>query len=361
MSIREKLKIEVLDDGATRQELAAAVEGFSKVSLAVVGDMVADEYVYGLTWRISREAPVLILRHAGDNVLMGGALNSVNNIMALGGTVFPIGYLGLDARGDRLMEYMESRGVDTSGIIREPGIETITKTRVMAGSSNTTMQQVVRIDREPAGELPSHVAQAILQRLRAIENKIDGVLVSDYGYGAVGAEMREYLSELADRGKIVTVDSRYALMGYRNVTFMTPNEEEVEGCTGQKIADEKHLYEIARSIRRTTGSKGLLVTRGSRGMALMSENEAMDLIPVYGSDEIADVTGAGDTVASTLTLSICSGMQVQNACRVANFAASVVVMKNGTATLTQDELRSKIINERLCGALRRMTSGEYES
>ncbi|PKK92149.1 MAG: hypothetical protein CVV64_01655 [Candidatus Wallbacteria bacterium HGW-Wallbacteria-1] len=360
MSIRSNLKTTEIHHTSPREVLADHVDGFTGIRLAVVGDMIADEYVYGLTWRISREAPVLILRHAGDSIVMGGALNSVNNIIALGGTVFPLGYLGMDSRGDRLMEYMESRGVDTSGILRISGVDTITKTRVMAGSSNTTMQQVVRIDREPEDHLPAGTDTAILEKLMAIEDRIDGVLVSDYGYGAVGPAMREYLSILCDRGKIVTVDSRYGLMGYRNVSFMTPNEEEVEGATSQKIADETHLYEVARSIRKTTSCKSLLVTRGSRGMALMHGDDEMDLLPIYGSDEIADVTGAGDTVASTLTLSVCSGLGVHDSCRVANFAASVVVLKNGTATLDQEELKNKILREPLCGIARRMISREYE-
>lgn len=331
-----------------RQELSCLVERFAGVRVAVVGDMIADEYLYGITHRISREAPVLILRHAGTGLFMGGALNSVNNLAALGACPVPVGVLGDDAGGRGLLAKMGEMGLDTTHLSLEKGFETISKMRVMAGHGNTTRQQVVRIDREPSGPLDPAMGGVICDRVRRVMDTVDGIIVSDYGYGSVGPRVRELLEEYIAVGKIVTVDSRYHLLEYRHATVVTPNEEEIEMCLKATLdGTDRILHEMASRLKARTSASGVLVTRGSHGMALLLGDRRMAMIPVYGTDEIADVTGAGDTVASAMTLALCTGLDLYNAARMANFAASVVVMKSGTATLSRAELREKIEKERL--------------
>lgn len=331
-----------------RSDLAMRVKDFTGIRVAVVGDMIADEYLYGTTHRISREAPVLILKHAGSGLFMGGALNSVNNLAALGARPVPVGILGDDGCGRGLLARMRDAGIDTSHLSLEKDFETISKLRIMAGHGNTTRQQVVRIDREPAGPIDPAYADAICERVRRVMETVEGIIVSDYGYGAVGDGVREILGDYIASGKIVTVDSRYHLMEYRHATVVTPNEEEVEMCLKSTLdGSDGTLHKMASRLKSATSAPGVMITRGSHGMALLLDDLRMAMVPVYGTDEIADVTGAGDTVASAMTLALCAGLDLYNAARMANFAASVVVMKSGTATLTQDELREKIEKERL--------------
>ncbi len=319
--------------------MRAAVEGFGARTVVVVGDLISDEYLFGKPARISREAPVLILRFAQREVLLGGAANAVHNIHALGARVVPIGVVGRDAAGDELLALFHAAGIPTDGIVVEAGRTTPVKTRIMAGGYQSTRQQVVRLDREPGGELMPTTEDALLSRLSALSARADAILVSDYGYGTVTPRGFERIRAVARRaGVLLSVDSRYQLPRFSGVTAATPNEDELEQLTGMPAGDDRGLEKAGRQLLERLDARMLLVTRGSQGMALLERDGATTFIPIHGTDEIADVTGAGDTVISTFTLALVCRATPPEAAALANVAGGLVVMKRGTATVSRGEL-----------------------
>ena len=311
--------------------------------VVVVGDLIADEYLFGKPARISREAPVLILRFTDREMRLGGAANAAHNVHALGATVLPVGLLGRDGAGDEVDALFRQAGMTTEGIAREADRPTPVKTRIMAGGYQATRQQVVRLDREPEGSLADAAEARLIDRLRAAATGAQAFLVSDYGYGTVTPRVFEAVLDLArDRGVPVTVDSRYELPRFRGATAATPNEPEVEALTGQELADEGAVEKAGRMVLERLDARLLLLTRGSRGMALFEREGPVTFMPIHGSDEIADVTGAGDTVISTFTVALAAGAAPGEAAWLANVAGGVVVMKRGTATVTASELAAAL-------------------
>lgn len=319
--------------------LRAAIDGFTRRCVVVVGDLITDEYLIGKPGRISREAPVIILRFTDRDVRLGGAANAAHNVHALGARVIPIGVVGEDRPGEELMALFDAAGISTDGIVAEPGRTTAVKTRIMAGGYQATRQQVVRIDREPAGELAPTTEDALIARLAALGARADAILVSDYGYGTVTPRIFDRAREIAQaRGGIVTVDSRYELPRFTGVTAATPNEAELGELTGAPVDDERAVEKAGRQLLDRLDAGMLLVTRGSQGLALLEREGAASFIPIFGTDEIADVTGAGDTVISAFTVGLASGASPVEAAALANMAGGLVVMKRGTATVSRGEL-----------------------
>jgi rfaE bifunctional protein kinase chain/domain len=320
--------------------LHTLVDAFRGRTVAVVGDLIADEYLFGKPARISREAPVLILRFSEREVLLGGAANAAHNVHALGARVLPIGVVGRDPMGDELLGLFRAAGIPTDGIIAEAGRTTPVKTRINAGGYQATRQQVVRLDREPAGDVQPITEDAVLARLSALASRADAIVVSDYGYGTVTPRVFDRLKSVARRaGIIVSADSRYALPRFVGVTAATPNEAELELLTGAPVDDERAVEKAGRQLLERLEARVLLVTRGSRGMALLERDGATSFIPIHGTDEIADVTGAGDTVIGAFTLGLAAGASPLEAATLANVAGGIVVMKRGTATVSPAELR----------------------
>jgi D-glycero-beta-D-manno-heptose-7-phosphate kinase len=314
--------------------------------VVVVGDLIADEYLYGKPARISREAPVLILRFTDREVRLGGAANAAHNVHALGATVLPMGLLGQDGAGDEVQALFRQAGMSTEGISREPGRPTPVKTRIMAGGYQSTRQQVVRLDREPDGGISGAAEARLLERLRSIGAAADGFLVSDYGYGTVTPRVYETVLELAlGRQVPVSVDSRYELPRFKGATAATPNEPEVEALTGQELTDEPAVEKAGRAVLERLDARLLLLTRGSRGMALFEREGPVTFMPIHGVDEIADVTGAGDTVISTFTVALAARATPGEAAWLANVAGGVVVMKRGTATVSVPELLAALASD----------------
>ena len=328
-------------DAAAR--LRAVVDGFAGRTLLVIGDLVADEYLFGTPARISREAPVLILRFRERAVMLGGSGNAAHNVHTLGARVLPVGVIGDDVAGGELLGLFRAGDIPTEGIVTETGRVTPVKTRIMAGGYQATRQQVVRLDREPTGELLPITEDALLARLTALGARADAVIVSDYGYGTVTPRVFERLKSVARRaGVVVTADSRYALPRFVGVTAAMPNEAELEQITGSPVDDERAVEKAGRQLLERLEARVLLVTRGSRGMALLERDGGTSFIPIHGTDEIADVTGAGDTVISTFTLALACGATPFEAASLANVAGGVVVMKRGTATVSPPELRQAL-------------------
>jgi rfaE bifunctional protein kinase chain/domain len=321
-------------------QLLARARALKGRTIAVLGDILADEFVYGRVARVSREAPVLILEYDSTEIVAGGAGNAANNVGALGGRARLVGVVGRDDPARRLVASLH-RGVDRRFIVRTRRATPV-KTRILAGGVHSAKQQVVRIDRG-AGSLRDATIRGSFEEaaLDAIRD-VHAILISDYGSGLVtpvfARRIRNAVRE-AGGGVPVLVDTRYRLLEYRGLTACTPNESEVEGALGVRIDDDARVLERAgRAILRRTRMQAVLITRGSRGMALFVPNRPTMHIPIVGSDQIADVTGAGDTVMATMTLALAAGASFEEAAHLANHAGGLVVMKRGTATISAKEL-----------------------
>ncbi|HEV8673408.1 MAG TPA: bifunctional ADP-heptose synthase [Methylomirabilota bacterium] len=333
--------------GADAPRLLRFIDAFPGKTILVLGDLVADEYVHGKPARISREAPVLILRYLARDVRLGGAANACHNLHALGARVLPLGVVGSDWAGAVLREMLGELGVPTDGVAVAADRITPVKTRIMAGGygSVAARQQLVRVDREPEGSIPPAAEALLIDRLRAWEREVDAVVLSDYGYGTITPRLIDEVRRLGGRGALISADSRYDLLRFAEVTAATPSEPEVEQLLGVALDGDKAVEQAGWRLLERLGSRLLLVTRGSKGLALFERGGAATFIPVHGSDEIADVTGAGDTVISTFTLALASGAAPLDAARLANYAGGVVVLKRGTAPITRAELRRVVAHD----------------
>lgn len=328
-----------------KERLLALVNSFAGRRLLVAGDYVLDRFVFGHPKRISREAPVLILRFWKEESLPGAAGNTAANVRALGATPLPVGAVGDDEAGGSLKAIFRDRGIATDGLVEVPGYRTPTKTRVLAGAAHSIKQQVVRYDRED--RLPEGWRERIADELTRAAVSADAAVLSDYGYGAIAPSAVAPLRAALPPGAPLLVDSRHALGSYSGVDAATPNEEELEESEGTSLGDSAEALAAAGDrLRRRIGCSTLLVTRGSRGMALFDGASRPTLIPVHGTDQVADVTGAGDTVLATFSLALASGATPLEAALLANFAGSVVVMKMGTATASPEELAEAIASDR---------------
>jgi len=329
--------------------LLTLLDAFPARRVAVIGDLIADEFIYGRVARVSREAPVLILQYDSTQILPGGAGNAANNVAALGGRTQIVGLTGKDEAGKRL--HASLGHVNTRGLLSPHGYCTPVKTRILAGGVHTAKQQIVRIDRVVSTECDAKGRATFTRAALKAAGECDAILMSDYGTGLVTPELAVALSSATDgRGKRratpILIDSRYDLLKYRGLTACTPNESEVEQMLDTKIGDNlKALERAGRELLKRTRMNAVLITRGSRGMALFEPDRPTTHVPIYGSDEVADVTGAGDTVIATMTLAIAAGGSFFEAARLANYAAGLVVMKRGTATVSPDELREAIAKD----------------
>src|SRR5690348_3919734 len=327
--------------------LVKIIEQFSKLSITVLGDLIADEFIYGEISRVSREAPVLILRHRERMVVPGGAGNAIYNLADLGVTVLPVGVIGDDEAGRMLLHAFRQKHISVSGIRRIKGRGTVTKTRVLAGTTHSPRQQVIRVDREPEIPLDRAAVRDLTFQARGYVRASDALLISDYGYGAATPEIFDNIRSRASlNGVPVTLDSRYRTLAYTGVTAATPNESELEEVLRTRIGnDNARLFATGKLVMQKMKLQSLLVTRGRDGMVVFSRGNKPVAIPIYGSDEVADVTGAGDTVIATYTAALAAGADSESAARLANYAGGIVVMKRGTATVTKAELLRAVVED----------------
>jgi len=330
---------------ADRAELLSILDRFSRQRMVLLGDLVADEFIHGEIARVSREAPVLILKQREKQIVPGGGANAANNLAALGARVFPLGVVGDDESGDALLQCLEERSISTRHILRLRDHVTPTKSRVLGGLSHWQRQQIVRVDREPA-PLDRGIRRRLTEKAASLLPRSSGVLVSDYGYGSTSASDVARLRGRRGRPSLpITIDSRFDLLTYSGVTAATPNEPEVEQAFNRTIgASQKLLHELGRKLLRRMGLEALLVTRGRDGMVLFEPRHAPHHLAVFGSDQAVDVTGAGDTVIATFTLALAAGASFLRAAQLANCAGGLVVMKRGTATVTARELKEALRN-----------------
>ncbi len=330
--------------------LLALVRGMAGRPVPMLVDLVADRFVLGTPKRISREAPVLILRYEGEHLTPGGGANAVANVAALGGRPLPLGVVGADDSGRELVAALADRGVDTTGILVREGYRTPTKVRIVGGARHALKQQIVRYDVEDRLELTAAERAAFTARLDAWAaggERPRVAIVSDYGYGGVEPALVPGLrAALGGDGRVVC-DSRYRLDAFCTVGCdgATPNEEETEALLGGPLdGAEGGPAAAGERLRRRLGIGFLLVTQGSHGMSLFAAPGVAHL-PVHGTDQVADVTGAGDTVIGTFALALAAGATPLEAALLADYAGGVVVMKMGTATLDAAELAHAVAGD----------------
>jgi rfaE bifunctional protein kinase chain/domain len=323
-----------------QERLANIVRRFSKQKLVIIGDAIADKFLYGSISRVSREAPVFILRHEQTETVPGGAANCAVNLAALGSDVSLVSAVGNDQAGAELREKLKRAGVDTNALLISDNLQTTTKLRILAGQAHSSRQQVIRIDYEDAPFTDPEVRAAIVEELKRRSAEAGAVIVSDYNYGVVDESAAEVLRKISAP---VLVDSRFRLESFIGFTAATPNEDEVENLFGHPISSEQ-LATDAAALKKRLGYQALLVTRGGNGMMLLEDDTPPLHITAVGAQQPVDVTGAGDTVIATFALGLASGASFSEAARLANYAGGLVVMKRGTASITAQELEHSILN-----------------
>jgi rfaE bifunctional protein kinase chain/domain len=328
----------------TPERLHELVDRIAGVPLLVVGDLLADAYLIGRTSRISREAPVLILKRSGERTVPGQAANTAANAAALGARVILAGALGDDRLGRDLTTILEDQGVELHSTVVPQG-RTLSKLRVLAGGSHTTVQQVIRIDDDEGLELPSNTATALRNGVSSVLDAARAVVVCDYGYGVVDDQLWTHL--LAHRDKTKTpliLDSRYRLTSFRGASQITPNEEEgLAVCGFESIHQELDLSQVGKCLFERTAAESVLLTRGNEGMVLYGGDGDLCVLPVFGPKDCRDVTGAGDTVAATNAAAQAVGASLVEAAILANIAGAQVVQKVGTATTSRQEMHEAIL------------------
>ena len=323
-----------------KNSIKKIIRNFDNVKMLVVGDFALDEMIYGASHRISREAPVLILRHEKTDNLLGAASNAANNISKLNdGKVSAIGVIGQDYHGTILKDTLEAENIDVSELITDKTRATTTKTRISGASSQSVIQQVVRIDRETVEPVSELVEQEIIGKIRRLLPHYDGIILSDYGIGIMTQNVIDESINLAKQhGKVVVVDAQKNLQRFKGATLMTPNQPDAEKTLGYFIKDRETLLKAGKDLLEITNSDKMLLTRGGDGMMLFEKNGDALEIPAFNRTEVFDVTGAGDTVVAAVTLGLCAGGSAQEASVIGNLAASLVVRKFGAATTSPDEL-----------------------
>lgn len=319
------------------QKLTGKLSGHRVV---VAGDLVLDRYWNGPVQRISREAPVPIVRLDETKLMAGCAANTVVNLAALGANVLPVGVVGKDREGSALLALLEEAGADCSGVVRASAWTTPTKTRVLAGTLHGPRQQLVRVDSGESNMFTPAVVKAVRQSITKALESAAALVISDYGYGLVSAIGA---AEYAPRVRVSALDTRFGLKTFHGLTTATPNEEEFAAAAGaDSVVSLPALEKSGEALRRGLGLKALLVTRGSRGMCLFEEGKSPEHIPIVGTDQVVDVTGAGDTVISTYVLALCAGGKFSQAAHLANVAGGIVVERQGPATTSAAELSARL-------------------
>ena len=326
-----------------QERLLDIISSFADKKVLIVGDSIADRFTYGSISRVSREAPVFILRHEQTETVPGGAANSAVNLASLGAQVSLVSVVGNDQAGNELITRLDAVGVDTRSLLTAENLQTTTKVRILAGHAHSNRQQVIRIDYEDSPITDDALRARLLSALKAAISDAQAVIVSDYNYGVVDDAEIELLRGVK-RSMPVLVDSRFRLTSLTGLTAATPNEDELEQIIKEPIGSLEHLEASATRLQQQLNYQALLVTRGPRGMMLLEQDAPPLHIDAVGAAQPVDVTGAGDTVIATFALALASGASFSEAARLANYAGGLVVMKRGTASVTRSELEHSIIN-----------------
>jgi D-glycero-beta-D-manno-heptose-7-phosphate kinase len=333
-----------VESKAEAERLSALVRAFEERRVLVLGDLIADQFVSGEISRVSREAPVMILRHERTETVPGGAANCAMNLAALGARAAIVGVVGDDSAGRELLGRLEGAGVDCSGVVVAPELKTTTKVRILAGHAHSTRQQVVRLDYENEVLKDGLVLAEVASEFRRALEGVDAVVVSDYNYG-VACETTVAPLRSTETPAPAVVDSRFRMREFEGFDSATPNEDEVEQVAGRRFADADELAAEGERLRAELDYESLLITRGKHGMLLLEKGARPLHLDAVGSHDAVDVTGAGDTVIATYALALASGADYATAARLANHAGGVVVLKRGTACVYPQELLASLEHE----------------
>ncbi len=317
------------------------ISNFANIKVLVVGDLILDEFLWGDVSRVSPEAPVPVVWVKKESFMPGGASNVANNLRSLGASVYLAGVIGSDERGAILKDSLEQKGINTEGILTDDSRPTILKTRVVAQH-----QQVVRIDKECVDPLSSDVAAGLIKYVEGIVKDMDAVIIEDYGKGVITPALLIKIVPAAKKyGKIISVDPKEEnFKFYKGISVITPNNHEASKAVGFEIKDEATLLKAGRVLLQKLGCKIALITLGENGMAVFQKSKPMKQIPTV-AQEVFDVSGAGDTVIASYTLSLASGADPIVSAHIANCAAGIVVGKVGIAVVTQKELLERVKSE----------------
>ncbi len=322
-------------------KISDILEGMRGKRVMILGDMIADVYLTGKISRISREAPVLVLEHQEERVVPGGAANVVHNVATLGGKAVEVGVVGEDNAAEGLRRILSEKGVEISGLVADVSRPTTAKTRVIAGGRATVSQQIVRIDKEDRSLLSEKVFARLRDFALAAVGNADGAVLSDYGGSVVSdALAAEVIAACKKHGVPMIVDSRYSIRRFVGVDYVKQNDAELSDAMGEELVDEASLRAAGERLRAELSAKGVLVTRGEKGMTLCLENGCAVDIPVVDKSEVFDVSGAGDTCVAAFIIAIAAGASPEDAAQLANVASGIAVRKMGTAAVNMEELRA---------------------
>lgn len=330
----------------SKKKLKEILSRFSGKKIIVWGDFILDEYITGVTNRISREAPALILSFRKREFFLGGAGNTVRNLKALGAQVWPVGVIGRDKASENILQKLKEECIPTKYIITHQGFSTPQKTRILAGEETARKQQILRLDyEEKVPSLPS-LKKTITNHLKTLIADANGLIISDYDYLNVSEKIfRDIFPEGRQAGFPLTLDSRFRILHFKGVTALTPNESEAEEALRFSITDHPAIIkQTGKYLLKKTLAKAVLLTRGSKGMILFEKRKSPFFIPIHGTTEIVDGTGAGDTVISVFSLALACGASAREAAFLSNLAGGVVVMKKGTAVCSRKELEEAVIS-----------------
>jgi D-beta-D-heptose 7-phosphate kinase/D-beta-D-heptose 1-phosphate adenosyltransferase len=338
-TLRTKLIKEIGNPG-NGNDLGKIIDRFCDTKVLVIGDIIMDEYIWGDVSRISPEAPVPVVEVKRETKMLGGAANVINNIAALGGKPVLCGVIGDDLTGHDIVAKVKDLGLATEGIFMESGRATSIKTRVVASN-----QQVVRFDRESVREIGSESVGRLLDFIRDTKADLDAIIVADYGKGVISADLMKGVRKLVwDSDVVLAVDPKTGnFEHYRGIDVITPNHYEAGAYCRIKIVDEETLIKAGRRMIQELDCRSVLITQGKDGMTLFEKDGDVHHIPTV-AQEVYDVTGAGDTVISTLSLGLAAGMDLKSAAIISNFAAGIVVGEVGTSTVKTEQLKGVVMD-----------------
>jgi rfaE bifunctional protein kinase chain/domain len=330
-------------DNYQAEELINYIEKFKDQKIMVLGDLIADKFIIADPERLSREAPVLILKHQQEKILPGGGANAAANIASLGAQVDLLGVVGDDLSAEALKKELNQRNIITDGVFKDKGRPTAEKTRILAGGDQIVRQQVVRVDKVKSFDISAELSGKLSSYLEKNIADSDAVLFSDYGNGIFNQNTTSQFVKIAAAAeKYSAVDSRYQLPQFKGSVIATPNLEEASEIYGSQLKSQAEVEKAGLKMRADLDLKYLLITQGGSGMTLFAPKNKIDHIPAANFSEVFDVTGAGDTVVGTLILALASGAPVKIAIRIANYAAGIVVRKSGVAAVTAAELIEEV-------------------
>jgi len=330
----------------SEQRLTELLASMAGKKIAVIGDLMLDRYIWGNVSRISPEAPVPVIDMETEQARLGGAANVARNIKSLGGEPLLVGVIGADNSGKQLYDIIRENGFAPEGVVVDPSRPTTVKTRVIAHS-----QHVVRIDREKKGDISYTIQKKILDVLRLSLDGIDGIIIEDYNKGVVVKDLIRQIASLANEaGKPITVDPKYNnFFEYKHVSVFKPNRKEAEEALGTRLKTDEDIQRAGKTLLERLESKNVLLTLGEHGMSLFESNGAVSHMATRARN-VADVSGAGDTVISTLTMALVGGGSIKEASALSNYAGGIVCGYVGIVPIDRDELRKGVLGD-----------GEYQS